>query len=137
MAGLGFSSLGIIGAIVVFIVLWIISSLSVYISARIIKINVPFLRVLIVTLIADIVPFIIGLLTAHNLVAFIIGLIIGFVIALVIYKYLFDIDWIKTFVMLIIANIIAFGIIVILSLIFAAISYFALGSAFSSLSAAP
>ncbi|MFP3166831.1 MAG: hypothetical protein RXQ68_00145 [Candidatus Nanopusillus sp.] len=133
----GFLALGIVAIIVFFIVIWFISSVSIYLAARIIKINVPFLRVLIVTLIADIISFIINFVTAHNFVVFITGLIIGFVITLAIYKYLFDIDWIKTFVMLIIANVIAFGIIVILGLMFTAISYFVLGGLFSNLQAAP
>jgi hypothetical protein len=46
-------------------------------------------------------------------------------------------DWIKTFVMLIIASVILFGIMVILALILAAIGFLALGGLFSSLSAAP
>ena len=133
MAGLEFLILGIVG----FIVALGISSLSVYIAARAIGVNVPFLRVLIVTLIADIISFIINIVTAHNLVVLIIGLIIGFVIALIIYKYLFDIDWTKTFIMLIIASVMCFGIILILSLILAAVVYLSLGSAFSGLSAAP
>ena len=46
-------------------------------------------------------------------------------------------DWIKTFVMLIIASVILFGIMVILALIFIGIGLLSLASAFSSLSAAP
>jgi hypothetical protein len=46
-------------------------------------------------------------------------------------------DWIKTFVMLIIAGVILLGIMAILALIFAAIGFLVLGSLFSSLSAAP
>jgi len=143
MAGLGFTSLGIVGIIVVFIVIWVISSLSVYLAARIIKVNAPFLRVLIVTLIADIISFIINIVTVSyflstfNFVVLIIGLIIGFVITLAIYKYLFGINWVKTFVMLIIANVIAFGIMAIFGLIFASILYIYLGGLFASLSAAP
>jgi hypothetical protein len=141
MDALGLATLGIVGIIVIFIVMWIIASLSVYIAARIIKVNVPFLRVLLVTLIANIISFIITIglssLFKHNLVILIIGLIIGFVIILAIYKYLFSIDWVKTFVMLIIANVIAFGIIAILSLIFTAILYIWLSSVFGSLTAAP
>jgi len=139
----GSLALGIVGVIVVFIFAWIIYSLSVYLSARIISVNVPFLRVLIVTLIADIVSFIIGFiimagfLSTSNLVVLIIGLIISFVIALIIYKYLFNISWTKTFVMLIIANVIYFVIMTILVLILAALGYLALGGLFSSLSAAP
>ena len=139
----GSLALGIVGVIVVFIFAWIIYSLSVYLSARIIGVNVPFLRVLIVTLIADIVSFIIGFiimagfLFTSNLVVLIIGLIISFVIALIIYKYLFNISWAKTFVMLIIANVIYFVIMTILVLILAALGYLALGGLFSSLSAAP
>ncbi|PVU71240.1 hypothetical protein DDW05_01535 [Candidatus Nanobsidianus stetteri] len=143
MDGLGLSTLGIGGIIVVFIVMWIIASLSVYIAARIIKLNIPFLRVLIVTLIADIISFIINIVTGsyflstYNFLVLIIGLIIGFVITLAIYKYLFDIDWIKTFVMLIIANLIAFGIMAIFGLIFASILYIYLSGLFASLTAAP
>jgi hypothetical protein len=141
MAGLGLATLGIVGIIVVFIVMWIIASLSVYIAARIIKVNVPFLRVLVVTLIANIISFIINIglssLSLHNFVILIVGFIIGFVIILVIYKYLFDMDWVKTFVMLIIANIIAFGIMAILGLIFASILYIYLSGLFGSLTSAP
>jgi len=139
----GSLALGIVGVIVVFIFAWIIYSLSVYLAARIISVNVPFLRVLIVTLIADIAYFIIGFiimagfLFTSNLVVLIIGLIISFVIALIIYKYLFNISWAKTFVMLIIANVIYFVIMIILVLILAALGYLALGGLFSSLSAAP
>jgi hypothetical protein len=143
MASLEFSLLGIIGIIVAFVVAWVISSLSVYITARIIGVKVPFLRALFVTLIVDIVSSIINLVVAagfaltYNIAVLIIGIIIIFVIALIIYKYLFDMDWIKTFVMLIIAGVILLGIMAILALIFAAIGFLALGNAFSSLSAAP
>jgi hypothetical protein len=143
MAGLGLATLGIVGIIVVFIVMWVIASLSVYISARIIKLDIPFLRVLIVTLIADIISFIINIVTGlyflstYNFLVLIIDFIIGFVITLAIYKYLFDIDWIKTFVMLIIANLIAFGIMAILGLIFASIFYIYLSGLFASLQVAP
>ena len=141
MAGLGLATLGIVGIIVVFIVMWIIASLSVYIAARIIKVNVPFLRVLVVTLIANIISFIINIglssLSPHNFVILIVGFIIGFVIILVIYKYLFDMDWVKTFVMLIIANIIAFGIMAILGLIFTSILSIYLSGLFGSLTSAP
>jgi len=143
MASLEFSLLGIIGIIVAFVVAWVISSLSVYITARIIGVQVPFLRALFVTLIVDIVSSIINLVVAagfaltYNIAVLIIGIIIIFVIALIIYKYLFDMDWIKTFVMLIIAGVILLGIMAILALIFAAIGFLALGNAFSSLSAAP
>jgi len=143
MTSLGFLTLGIIGTIVAFIFAWIIYSLSVYLAARIIGVNVPFLRALVVTLPADIVSFIIGFiimagfLFTYNLIVLIIGLIISFVIALIIYKYLFNISWTKTFVMLIIANVIYFVIMLILVLILAAIGYLALGGLFSSLSAAP
>jgi hypothetical protein len=84
-----------------FIVIWVISSVSVYLVVRIISVSIPFLRVLIVTLIADIVSFIIDFVTTAdplstlNFVILIIGLIIGFIIALIIYKYLFNISWIK------------------------------------------
>ena len=102
-----------------------------------------FLRALFVTLTVDIVSSIINLVVAagfaltYNIAVLIIGIIIIFVIALIIYKYLFDMDWIKTFVMLIIAGVILLGIMAILALIFAAIGFLALGNAFSSLSAAP
>ena len=143
MASFGFSLLGIIGIIIAFVFAWVISSLSVYIAARIIGVQVPFLRALFVTLIVDIVSSIINLVVAagfaltHNLAVLIIGIIIIFVITLIIYKYLFDIDWTKTFVMLIIAGVILLGIIVILALILAAIGFLVLSSAFSSLTAAP
>jgi hypothetical protein len=139
----GFSLLGIVEIIVGFVVAWVIYSLSVYITARIIGVQVPFLRALFVTLIADIVSSIIsfiivaGFLFTSDLVVLIKGLITGFVITLAIYKYLFDIDWVKTFVMLIIAKIIDFVIISVLALIFANIGFLALGNTFSSLSAAP
>ena len=134
---------GFLAFIVGFIVIWIISSVSVYLTARIINVSVPFLRVLVVTLIADIVSFIIifvttaGSLFALNFVILIIGLVIGFIISLAIYKYLFNISWTKTFLMLIIAGVIDLGILLILLLILAAVGYLALGSAFSSLQAAP
>lgn len=143
MASFGFSLVGIIGIIVAFVFAWVISSLSVYMAARIIGVQVPFLRALFVTLIVDIVSSIISLVVAagfaltYNLAVLIIGIIISFVIALIIYKYLFDMDWIKTFVMLIIASVILFGIMAILALIFATIGLLALGGLFSSLSAAP
>ena len=70
-----------------------------------------------------------GFLSTSDLVVLIIGLIIGFVIALIIYKYLFDIDWTKTFIMLIIAGVICLGIMAIL-LILAALGYFALDICF-------
>ena len=50
---------------------------------------------------------------------------------------MFDMDWIKTFVMLIIANIIAFVIMAILGLIFASILYIYLSGLFASLQVAP
>ncbi|EOD42818.1 putative membrane protein [Candidatus Nanobsidianus stetteri] len=141
MAGFGLLTLGIVGIIVAFIVIWIISSLSVYIAARIIGVQVPFLRTLFVTLIADIISFIINIVTVSyflstfNFAVLIIGLIISFVITLAIYKYLFDIDWIKTFIMLIIAGVIYFGIMVILGLILTALGFLVFGGIFSSLQA--
>jgi len=143
MTSFGFSLLGIVEIIVGFVVAWVIYSLSVYIAVRIIGVQVPFLRALFVTLIADIVSSIIsfiivaGFLFTSDLVVLIKGLITGFVITLAIYKYLFDIDWVKTFVMLIIAKIIDFVIISVLALIFSAIGFLALGNTFSSLLAAP
>ena len=134
---------GFLAIIVSFIIIWVISSVSVYLAARIISVSVPFLRVLVVTLIADIVSFIInfvttaGSLSTLGFVILIIGLVIGFILDLAIYKYLFNISWTKTFVMLITASVIFFGIMLILVLILAALGYIALGSAFSSLQAAP
>ena len=129
-----------VAIIVGFIVIWVISFISVYLAARIISVSVPFLRVLVVTLIADIVSFIIvsaGSLFTSNLVISIIALIIGFIIALIIYKYLFNIDWTKTFIMLIIAGVIDLGILLILLLILVAVGYLALNSIFFGLQAVP
>jgi len=44
MAGFGLATLGIVGIIVVFIVMWVIASLSVYIAARIIGVQVSFFK---------------------------------------------------------------------------------------------
>jgi len=131
----------VIGVIMVgFIVIWVISSLSFYISARIIGVQVSFLRTLLVTLIADIISSIMSLiimagLLKSNLALIIIGSIIDFVIVLIIYKYLFKIDWTKTFVMLIIAGVIFFGILIILSIILAIVGLLVLFSIFSNLQA--
>jgi hypothetical protein len=131
----------VIGVIIVgFIVIWVISSLSFYIAARIIGVQVSFLRTLLVTLIADIISSIMSLiimagLLKSNLALIIIGSIIDFVIVLIIYKYLFKIDWTKTFVMLIIAGVIFFGVLIILSIILAVVGLLVLFSAFSSLQA--
>jgi len=123
-----------------FVFAWVIASLSVYISSRIISVRVSFLRALLVTLIADIVSSIMGLiilagLLKSNLALIIIGLIIDFVIVPIIYKYMFDIDWTKTFVMLIIAGAIFSVIIAILVIILAVVGILALVGAFSSLQA--
>jgi hypothetical protein len=122
--------------IIGFILGWVISSLSVYLAARIIGVQVSFLRALVGTLFVGIISFII-IVSASSLFTsnlFIIALIIVFVIALAIYKSLFNISWIKAFVILIIAGVIFFGIMLILVLILAP---FALASIFSGLSAAP
>lgn len=131
-------TLAIVIIIVVFITIWIIASLSVYISSRIIGVQVSFLRALLVTLIADIISSIMGLiilagLFTSNLALIIIGIIIDFVIVPIIYKYMFDIDWTKTFVMLIIAGAIFSIIMAILVIILAVVGILALIGAFSSL----
>ena len=100
----------------------------------------PFLRTLLVTLIEDIISSIMSLiilagLFASNLALIIIGLITDFVIVLIIYKYMFDIDWTKTFVMLIIAGAIFSIIMAILVIILAVVGILALVGAFSSLQA--
>jgi len=123
-----------------FVFAWVIASLSVYISSRIISVRVSFLRALLVTLIADIVSSIMGLiilagLFTSNLALIIIGIIIDFVIVPIIYKYMFDIDWTKTFVMLIIAGAIFSVIIAILVIILAVVGILALVGAFSNLQA--
>jgi hypothetical protein len=131
----------VIGVILVgFVFAWVISSLSVYIAARIIGVQVPFLRTLLVTLIADIISSIMSLiimagLLKSNLALIIIGSIIDFVIVLIIYKYLFKIDWTKTFIMLIIAGVIFFGILIILSIILAIVGLLVVFSIFSNLQA--
>lgn len=93
---------------------------------------------MLVTLIADIISSIMGLiilagLFTSNLALIIIGIIIDFVIVPIIYKYMFDIDWTKTFVMLIIAGAIFSIIMAILVIILAVVGILALIGAFSSL----
>jgi len=88
-----------VAILVGFILGWIASSLSVYLAAKIIGVQVSFLRALVITLFADIIiSFIIVSISfsfTSNLVISVIALIIGFVIALIIYKYLFNISWTK------------------------------------------
>ncbi len=115
MGDLGTLIAGIGAMVIIFLILgWIITTIPVYLAAKIFGSDASFLKAMVAVLLAGILAGIIIMIFAFISIAYgsfilaILGLIIAFIVVLGVYKSMFNVGWGAAFGIMIVSIIIAF-----------------------------